>query len=215
MRDKNLTLLKFNIQLEKAISSQLREVKLLRTAVSASPKCLSADLVSINYPLDFSGLRALAIIQWNFPEYLHWRILLDLREKSHSQLNEKQKLELSILLSSKEICYFYLYETERYSSRELFGNILGNQLSDLLRTLKIREKVILKPRKVQRHRGYRDKGSRRPEHQWLESFDFSFTEYQNKLEKKRYLQDKYSTILKQLLTEKLSLLQEEENQSSE
>lgn len=215
MRDKNLTLLKFNIQLEKAITSQLRGVKLLRTAVSDSPKCLCNDLVSINYPLDFAGLRALAICQWSFPENLHWRVLLDLREKTFSQLNDKQVLELCILLSSKEICYFYLYETERYSSREIFGNILGNQLKELLNSLKIKEKVLRSPKKKQRHRGYRDKGSRRPDHQWKESFDFSFIEYQNKLEKKRYLQNKNSTILKQLLTEKLRTLQEMENHSSE
>lgn len=215
MRDKNLTLLKFNIQLSKAITSQLRDDKLLRTAVSDSPKCLSDDLVSISYPRDFAGLRALAIVQWSFPENLHWRILLDLREMQHSQLNEKQKLEISILLSSKEICYFYLYDTERYSSRELFGNILGNQLRELLKTLKIKEKVILKPKKAQRHRGYRDKGSRRPDHQWLESYDYDFIEYQNKLEKKRYLQDKYSNKLLQLLTEKLSTVQELEEKPSD
>lgn len=210
MRDKNLTLLKFNIQLEKAITSQLRGVKLLRIAVSDSPKLLDNEEFSINYPFDFNGLRTLAIFQWSFPEKLHWRVLLDLKEKTHSQLNEKQKLELSILLSSKEICYFYLYETERYSSREIFGNILGNQARELFKTLKVQKKIKKRVLESQRSRGYRDKGNLRPKHQWLESYDFSFTEYQNKLEKKSYLQTKCSHNLKQLLTEKLRTLQRKE-----
>jgi hypothetical protein len=215
MRDKNLTLLKFNIQLDRTIASHLRDDKLLSTAVSDSPKCLNDNLVSIVYPRDFSGLRALAIVQWSFPENLHWRILLDLREKDHNQLNEKQKLELSLLLSSKDLCYFFLYETERYSSREIFGNILGNQLKDLLKTLKIKEKIQKKPKKAIRHRGYRDKGSRRPDHQWIECFDLSFNEYQLKIEKKRYLLDKNSNKLLQLLTEKLRTHKELETRSSE
>lgn len=213
MRDKNLTPLKFNIQLVKAIRSSLEDDKLLRTAVSDSPKCLSSDEVQIVYPKDFKSLRSLAIALWEFPDFLHWRILLDLKEREQSQLNEKQKLELSILLSSKEICYFYLYQTERYSGREIFGNILGNELRNSLKQLKIKKIRPKRPRRTIRHRGYRDKGSLRFDHQKLERYDFSFIEYQNKLEKKHYLQTKTQNNLLQLLTEKLRALQKSESES--
>lgn len=205
MRDKNLTQSQFNIQLERSISSKLHDERLLRTAIANSPKCLDSDRFQIIYPKDFNGLRALSIAIWNFPELLQWRIRLDLTEKKHSQLNSKQQLEISLLLDSKEMCFFYLYETQRYSARELFGNILGNNLEAALKQLKFKERKIRNPIRIQRHRGYRDKGSLRPYHRWLEKFDSSFTEYQNKIEKENYLHLKTTSRLKQLLTEKLLL----------
>jgi hypothetical protein len=214
MRDKNLSLQKFNIQLWRTISSSLEDDKVLRTAVSDSPKWLSDSDFRVILPKDFNSLRSLAIIHWFIPnDYLFWEFHLSLQEEnSVSQLNEKQKLELEILNSSKEICEFYLYETERYSGREIFGNILGNELKESLRKLKIKKNIHRKPKRKIRHRGYRDKGSLRPDHLWIERYDSSFNEYQIKLEKKRYLHQKTTTKLLQLLTEKFKLL--DKNSSS-
>lgn len=204
MRDKNLTLAKFNIQLEKSINLKLQDDRLLRTAVTNSPKCLmDTDEFQVTYPRDYRGLRAISILLWSLPEELQWRIRMDLTEKQHSQLNSKQRIEISLLLESKEICYFYLYKTSRYTARELFGNILGNEMKVALRQLRIKRKKLKKPVRVERHRGYRDKGSLRPYHLWLERFDYSFTEYQNANERKSDLLFKTTTRLKQLLTEKL------------
>jgi len=183
MRDKNLSLSQFNIQLEKTIIGKLpTDDWFSRIHVSDTPTCQEIlENLEISYPRDFRLLRSLSIAQWYFPEFLHWRVLLDLKEKSFSQLNSKQKIELEILLSSKENMQIYLFETERYSSGEIFGNILGNDLRDL-RKLSIHWKVIKRPLRKTRHRGYRDHGSRRPDHRWLPSFDVTLTEVQLKKE---------------------------------
>jgi hypothetical protein len=141
-------------------------------------------------------MRTLSIVQWYLPEDLHWRILLDLQEMEFSQFNFKQKVELNILLSSKENCLFYLYETQRYSSGELFGNILGNDLRELnqMKILRKRKKI---PRKVIRRRGYKDHGTRRPSDQWLPRNDFTLTEEQNLKEKES---DHYKSLIKRLLS---------------
>lgn len=202
MRDKNLKPKEFNIQLEKYIERKLFNEKFLRTSVSASPKCLTDNQkFSVNYPRDFKSLRSLAIIQWYFPEELHWRILMDLKEMTFSQLNEKQKIEIFIYLSSKEIMEIYLFETKRYTSRELFGNILGNELSTLLRQFRIKVVKPRKPKRIERHRGYRDKGSLKPTHRWLPDYDFTLTEYQTNLERKQDLTLKISLSLEKYLRE--------------
>lgn len=215
MRDKNLSLQKFNIQLRRTISSFLEDDKVLRTAVSDSPKWLLDSDFRVILPKDFNSLRSLAISHWYISnDQLFWEIHLSLMEEnSRSQLNRKQKIELEILISSKEICEVYLYETKRYSGREIFGNILGNELKECLKRLKIKRNIPRKPKKQERHRGYRDKGSLRPDHLWLEKYDFSLTEYQNLLEKKSDLHRKLTTELLQILSEKLELLQFEESSS--
>jgi hypothetical protein len=78
----------------------------------------------------------------------------------------------------------FLYETQRYSSNEIFGNILGNDLKDLNEELKVRRKKYRKPKELVRRRGYKDHGARRPDDRWLPSHDVSFTEEQLLKEKK-------------------------------
>lgn len=180
MRDKSLTLKQFHIQLEKVVRRKFpTDDWFLRNHVSDSPT-LSSELEDyrIFYPRNFRLLRSLAILQWYFPEALHWRILLDLKDLTLSQFNEKQKIEISLLLEEREICERYLYESKRFTSEELFGNILGNDLEDLKGVLRISKKRKTKPKRKVRRRGYRDHGSKRPDHKWLPSFDESLTEMQ-------------------------------------
>jgi hypothetical protein len=87
----------------------------------------------------------------------------------------EQRVELSILLESKELCEKYLYLSEQFTSSELFGNILGNDLEDLKKILRIFRKAKPRPRRKVRRRGYRDHGSKRPDHQWLPREDESLT----------------------------------------
>lgn len=198
MRDKNLSYSQFNIQLRKTLKKELSNFnQFFRRAVVVSPT-LSLESYYIRYPKDFRLLRALAIIQWYFPEEFHWRVYLDLTETSHSQLSSKQRIELSLLLSSEDNCKKFLYETKRYTSNEIFGNILKNDMQDLLRILKISRRIS-KVRRTQRRRGYNDKGSRKPDWKWLPESDFSLTEYQNEKERKQYQELK----IIQLLQEKL------------
>lgn len=190
MRDKNLTYLQFNIQLEKNIDlGNYQFQKFFRERVTITPTFLEGYYFL--YPKDFRQLRVLSIIQWYFPEIFHYRIWLDLTDMTFSHLNKKQRIEIFILLSSKENMKTYLYETNRYSSYEIFGNFLKNDLKELLRNLKIlkkSEKLVIPKRK----RGYSDHGSRRPSEKWLPRTDISFNELQ--LRKERQLKLQRQTI---------------------
>lgn len=200
MRDKNLSYSQFNIQLMKTLKKEISDFsQFFRRAVVVSPT-LSLESYYFRYPKDFRLLRALAIIQWYFPEEFHWRIYLDLTEKSHSQLSSKQRIELSLLLSSEDNCKKFLFETKRYSSNEIFGNILKNDMQDLLKNLKISRRN-LKVKRTQRRRGYNDKGSRKPDWKWLPTQDFSFTEYQNMKERKLNQELKTIQLLQKYLRE--------------
>jgi hypothetical protein len=199
MRDKNLSLETFSIQLEKTVNRvcQLGHRFPTCTVLDSPTRLLTSEEISISYPRNFRLIRTLSIIQWYLPEDLHWRIFLDLKEEKFSQFNFKQKVELDILLSSKENCEFFLYETKRYSSSEIFGNILGNDLRELNKTLKISRRRKRKPLKAVRRRGYKDHGTRRPSDRWLPTDDFSLTIEQNSLEN---FQDHYNSLIKRLLS---------------
>lgn len=199
MRDKNLSLETFSIQLEKTVNRvcQLGHRFPTCTVLDSPTRLLTSEEISISYPKNFRLVRTLSIIQWYLPEDLHWRILLDLQEETFSQFNFKQKVELNILLSSKKNCEYFLYETRRYSSSEIFGNILGNDLRELNKTLKITRKKKRKPLKTIRRRGYKDHGTRRPSDRWLPTDDFSLTIEQNSLEN---FQDHYNSLIKRLLS---------------
>lgn len=199
MRDKNLNQEQFNIQLErKMFQCKLTDDRFLRSPVFVTPtRCIDPEWIGISYPRDFRLIRALVISHWYFPEKLFWRIHLDLQDFSFSQLNKKQRLEINLLLSSKENMEKYLYRTERYSASEIFGNILGNDLKDLEKCLKFRRRKFGPVREPIRRRGYKDKGTRKPSHRWLPDSDFSLTEKQIELEKELLNQHK---LVKRILS---------------
>jgi hypothetical protein len=113
-------------------------------------------------------------------------------------LNEKQRIEIQLLLDSKKTMLIYLYETNRYSSHEIFGNILRNDCKELFQTLKLKNRNR-KLRKTQRRRGYQDHGSRKPAEKWLETYDISFTERMNEIEARRYHLNKLTNRLIKIL----------------
>jgi hypothetical protein len=213
MRDRiNLNQAQFNIQLSETINSLLPNYeKFLTRPVFVSPTLLDQSNFQmieqkIRYPRDFRLLRCLSIVQWYFPEELHYRILLDLEESSFSWLKEEQKVQLSILISSKENMEKFLFETNSCTGSEIFGNYLNNDLKDLMKLLNSSREIkvfdlpsVVKPI---RRRGYKDKGSRRPAHRWLAKYDFSFTEYQLQLEEEKLLtQQLIQTFLSSLNSE--------------
>lgn len=204
MRDKNLNLKQFNIQLEKSIQRKLKNETLLRTPVFVSPtrQILDDQEFKIIYPRSFRLMRSLVILQWYLPENLHWRIYLDLQERTFSNYNRKQQIEIAIFLSSKKNMELYLFRTNRYTGGEIFGNILGNDLSDLCKILKISKKRKSSPVYPIRRRGYKDKGAMRPFHSWLPKEDYDLTRIQLQKEKDKYLQQKTINFI-------LSLIQEE------
>lgn len=180
MRDKNLNYIQFYKQVEKFVVGKLQLPRMLRTAVINSPTF--PENLTIRYPRKFSDLQSVVILHWFFPENLMWRTHLDLEDLTLSQFNEKQKLEIKILLSSKENCIKYLYRTKRYSSHEIFGNIINRGFSIVV-NMKIIPKS-LKVKETQRKRGYDDKGSLRPKDKWLPTYDLTLTVLQNEKEKK-------------------------------
>jgi len=185
MRDKNLTYQQLNIQLEKMKERGISLFKnFSKERVIITPTLLEDYYFS--YPRDYRLLRSLVIFQWYLPMEFHFRIWLDLTEMSFSHLNEKQRIELSILLSSQENCNKYLYETKRYTGNEIFGNILGTDLKELCKKLKVKKKnyKLVIP---ERRRGYNDHGSLRPFDRWIPDSDFSLTEQQLLKEKEKYL----------------------------
>jgi hypothetical protein len=194
MRDKNLSQELFNIQLEKCIAKKLAMRHFSEELSRIVPSGFQFEL-KVNFPRDYRSLRALAILLWYLPEERKWEILLMMESMPLNFLNFKQILEIRLLLSGKEIVQKFLYFTERYSARELFGNILGNELEFVIRNLKISRKVNPRPKRKIRHRGYRDKGSLRLSHRWLPSHDYYLTEEMNKIEKRRYLTTKYLNYL--------------------
>lgn len=167
MRDRNLlSYQQFNIQLEKYITSGLQEFGTGRNTFSQE---LSFEFrpgglhpgPKIVYPKDFRLLRVLCIVQWYFPESLHFLTVVSLEEEEFSWLNFKQQVEIQIYLSSKENMEKYLYLTDRYSGNEIFGNILKNDLQDLSKKFRVSKEFYPRPRKKVFRRGPKDKGSRR------------------------------------------------------
>lgn len=179
MRDKNLNYIQFKEQVSKYLRRELILPELLRTAVTDSPT-FPEDLI-ICYPRKYKELLGLAIVHWYLPDNLKWRIHLDLSERSFSQFNSKQKIEINLMLKNKEIMLKFLYETKRYTSYEIFGNILRTGAKELRGLKYYSKKTVIK--RPQRKRGYSDKGSLRPREKWLPSFDFTLTALQNEKEK--------------------------------
>jgi hypothetical protein len=81
-----------------------------------------------------------------------------------------------------------LYVSRNLSERDFFGNFL-KRVKEILKTLRTTLWKPARARRIIRHRGYRDKGSLRPSHRWMETRDFSFTEKQNQIEEDRLYQE--------------------------
>lgn len=170
MRDRNhLDLLQFNIQLTKTVlrSKLYQDIEKQEEYFSHKSSLWRSDTKTPNsefrvvLPKDFRLLRALSISLWYFPQNIQTLYRLQLENQTFSWLNEKQKLELSILLSSKENSQKYLYLTQRYTSFEIFGNFLGNDLNDLKGKIKVIFVFQQKAKKKVFRRGPKDKGTRR------------------------------------------------------
>lgn len=141
----------------------------------------------------FRELEELAVLSWYIrkdDQDFGVLLRLDLEEKAISQFANKERL--AILLSSKEEMLFYLIRTQ--SDNDFFGNLLPSILK-IGENLKFLTLYPKRARAVQRHRGYRDHGSCRPETRWLPTSDWSLTEIQNQLELEKSFQ---STLLTQI-----------------
>jgi hypothetical protein len=102
----------------------------------------------------------------------------------------------------------YLYLTERYTGSEIFGNILGNDLKDLCRKMKILRRTYPRPVKKVWRRGPKDKGSRRVNSTssiLVEEYrkDYLLNLEEEKVQRKRRLLHLTSLSIQHYLEEKL------------
>jgi hypothetical protein len=167
MRDRNLlSYQQFNIQLEERILQSFEIYGTRRNSFSQEqsfefrPDSLLEEKL-VSFPRNFRLLRVLCIILWYFPENLHFLVRIRLEEENFHFLNDKQRIELSILLSSKENMKKFLYLSDSFTGNEIFGNFLGNDLKELSKKFKISSKKNPIPRKKIYRRGPKDYGSRR------------------------------------------------------
>lgn len=150
-------------------SSLETECQVLRNQVSDSSKWESnIDLTTLRFPTCIRSLDnklRLAILHWYMPEEVRWLINLWLTDHWGNDFKEVK----SVILTSKNHTLGWLLIQERWSDRDFFGNVLCKgamswfSCSGPRTTVRFKSKTG-RVKKAQRHRGYRDKGSKRPEH---------------------------------------------------
>lgn len=180
MRDKNqTTLLNFEGQIGKFVNKKIQTIEILRTAVVDNPTLLE-HLNFRNFPRKLYQIKGLCIlIHYLEPEPLYYKFLFKLEEEI-KRYSLKEQRELKLLLYSKEVCLKFLFHTKKYSSHEIFGNLINEGIK-ALRLIKF-QRINTKVKKPQRKRGYHDRGSLRSSDRWLPTYDFTLTELQNKKE---------------------------------
>lgn len=117
----------------------------------------------------------LAILSWYIPEEYGILIRLRIREEiSHNP----DLLILDFLTKSLGEMKLFLYHTELWHTRDFFGNILKDNMTFKDLPIRPRMRKKSKPKKVQRHRGYRDKGTLRFPHEYHDFSDRTLEEKQ-------------------------------------
>lgn len=180
MRDKCLDLFRFNSEVAEKCS--MFATNFFRTSALDSPNLLrrfqNAVKVTTNDSVD---LAVLAVLSWYIEEETGWLLRLALEEKIGNNLDLDW---IGLLLNSKAECLIYLQETNRWHTRDFFGNVLtDNRIKRLTKAVKPIFETQRRPKRVQRKRGYKDKGSLRKIH---ERHDFSeHTFEQNEIEQRR------------------------------
>lgn len=118
----------------------------------------------------------------DFVDYILYEVWLDLKHTRSFPIIAAAIQERDLMLEILTIFYHEKYD----DTKILYRAILNPQrVEKVINTTRLK---ILKPRKPKqkvRRRGYNDHGSRRPDDRWLESYDRTFTEAQNSIEKKR------------------------------
>lgn len=186
MRDiYNLDTSEFLLQVERNLTRFATEGdSLLRKQVVMDPNFQTLDVDRIYYPSrKLDDLLSLSLASWFLPEEFRFYVQLDLQRIAKFFSLEDQVL-FELLLASKPEAMLFILETNLWHSRDFFGNFLP-KAEKMINGIKFFRRKTRKPTKPKRKRGYDDHGSRRPDHLWLESHDYTFTEEQNRVEKNR------------------------------
>lgn len=202
MRDKNLlNPIQFPFRVEEFIRARTpRKILDLRNQILNNPNFLDSFLNNLRIKSKKSeDLLSLLLLSWYIPEEIGILLRLEIMEKEKF-FNEKDKIFFKIFLTSKKDSLDLLFLTQRWHSRDLFGNFLVRGLKELENLQFKRRNSKILQKKI-RKRGYQDHGSRRPDFKWLPSSDYSFTEKQNQKELAEIkFHSKYLRILKILRT---------------
>lgn len=158
---------------------------LLRDQVIVNPNFLDEYEDQVFLPRDLDSCIILGIFYSYMDDKVNFKWYLGeaLAERSE---NEDFAI-LRYFLGSKTQTQLFLLESQRWSTRDFFGNLLTRKnIQHVTRKTKFRRKqtkVSLPARK----RGYNDKGSMREDHRWLPSNDWTLDCLQEEIEKKRLI----------------------------
>lgn len=165
MRDSSFDSQTFCTQLEVLTKSVEKSSIFDRSSVSDSPKWHRTDFEN-DFRIktqNLDDLISLAIFSWYIDPGLGILLRFAIKEKMANNFD----LEiLEFFLDSKGEMLTFLIETNLWHTRDFFGNLYSvKRLQKLLRyKLRFKFKDRKRPKRVQRHRGYRDKGTlRKPE----------------------------------------------------
>jgi hypothetical protein len=139
------------------VRAETRRIKSLMHHVVDNPTFPAGETTFRVKNLKSKELFELALISWYLPEELGVLLRLDLESRTSKLSDEdKHKIPLMLVLSSKAETLLFLQETSLWSTQEFFGNYL------LLGTFRKLQLLILSPKVVypQRKRGYHDQGTR-------------------------------------------------------
>lgn len=187
MRDQNLNSQVFCSQLNRICEAVSKDSEVLSRI---TPRLWERFENSYSFfEPDAKKLVRLAILSWYLPK--EYRILLQLSLKE--EINNKENLDfIEYLLESKYLMILFLQETNLWSTRDFFGNILTKEsLKMSVFSVSCRYETTKRPKRSQRIRGYRDKGTLKLPHQVHDCSDLTCE--QNELEKIRI--DRHNTFL--------------------
>lgn len=162
MRDTSFDSQNFCLQLDRKVieAATANSAELLSLITPSDNGFLNTFRIKTNNKTD---LLVLAIYSWYLDEnigmLLRWSMLDKLKELDPES---EKYLEVEICLRSRGLCLSWLQETSLYHTRDFFGNVLTDSRIRRCRHFFAAEfKTKRRSKRIQRHRGYRDKGSLR------------------------------------------------------
>jgi len=195
--DPNLSISELNSRIYEVFARTFSEDTKSKKAAEVLSRITPNGEVHLPEGIKFSGrkyqelLGYLIILHYVDDELLHWYIRVDLE---HFLLKNFQFYWLSVLTEDREFLLRWLLNQRTITMRTFFGNICCRKNLILCWNLiKIRFESRIRPKRKQRHRGYRDKGT-------LPALDIRIL--RKELDKDIYLQIDHQKI------EELRLLQE-------
>lgn len=179
-----------------SISEEFARIISSSTTVIDSPNFLEEYTTNLILPRNLDDLIALSIVHWYIKDR-RVRLLLRLELERVSYFTENFVVRL--LLNSKAEMKMFLLESSLWSSRSFFGNLLtSDRIRKLQKTIKFKKRSR-KVRKPQTKRGYDDKGSKREDHKWKPSADWSLNELHENIEQKRTSLDHTASLARGML----------------